>query len=261
MSELSSFCFSLTIIALPLVVDVDKYRPQIVQAANEHLNGKLELGKLSLSLWGQVRVEIAGLNLSDASGKSVLGVKDAYFHLPLFPLLTGSPSLVLVMKSPSVTVIKDKAGKINLMALVKPSAPAQPGTPSAAPGAAQPSAPPGATAVALPGIATRARLGLEMQNASVAYADETTGLQSQINDFNVDARERLALARRQPCTSGPISIRRWPRRSRSRVHSISAVRRRRSWPTASSTSSRLSRIWISTSSTSPRPRHFTRPRE
>ena len=36
------------VLIVPLVVDVDKYRPQIVDAANQHLNGKLELGKLSL---------------------------------------------------------------------------------------------------------------------------------------------------------------------------------------------------------------------
>src|SRR3954469_23274715 len=80
-------------IAVPLFVDVDKYRPQIVGKANEYLNGKLELGKLSLSLWGQVKVGIDGLKITDAKGTQVMGVKDAFFHMPFSSILTGSPSL------------------------------------------------------------------------------------------------------------------------------------------------------------------------
>jgi len=66
-------------IAIPFFVDVDKYRPQIVSKANEYLNGKLEVGKLSLSLWGQIKVKIDGLSLSDPKGTKVFGVQDAFF--------------------------------------------------------------------------------------------------------------------------------------------------------------------------------------
>jgi ribosomal protein L14 len=65
------------IIVIPLVVDVDKYRPQIIQKANEQINGKLELGKLSLSLWGKIRIQAAGLKLADSQGRTVVSVKDA----------------------------------------------------------------------------------------------------------------------------------------------------------------------------------------
>ena len=51
----------LAIIVIPFVVDVDKYRPQIVSAVNEQINGKLELGQLKFSLWGQIRVEVGGV--------------------------------------------------------------------------------------------------------------------------------------------------------------------------------------------------------
>ena len=49
--------FSATALLLPLFINVDKYRPQIVEMANQKINGTLEVGKLSLSLWGQVRIE------------------------------------------------------------------------------------------------------------------------------------------------------------------------------------------------------------
>src|SRR3954452_12995285 len=88
------------IIAIPFFVEVDKYRPQIVSKANEYINGKLDIGKLSLSLWGQVKVRIDGLSLKDTSGQEVFGVKDAYFHIPFPSLLGGSPDLILVADKP-----------------------------------------------------------------------------------------------------------------------------------------------------------------
>src|SRR3954463_10405308 len=96
------------IIAIPFFVDVDKYRPQIVSKANEYLNGKLEIGKLSLSLWGQVKVRIDGLSLKDNSGQEVFGVKDAFFHIPFTSILGGAPDIILVAEKPTVLAIKDK---------------------------------------------------------------------------------------------------------------------------------------------------------
>ncbi|MGE0613996.1 MAG: hypothetical protein AB7P04_00005, partial [Bacteriovoracia bacterium] len=61
-------------VIIPLVVDVDKYRPQIVAIANEKINGKLEMGKLTLSLWGQILVRIDKLSLADAKGQKVVTV-------------------------------------------------------------------------------------------------------------------------------------------------------------------------------------------
>src|SRR5262245_18207486 len=90
------------VVSIPLFVDVDKYRLQIVDKANEYINGKLELGKLSLSLWGKVKVKIDGLSISDPSGQKVFGVQDAYFYVPFTSLLSGSPELILKAEAPMI---------------------------------------------------------------------------------------------------------------------------------------------------------------
>ena len=181
------------LVVIPLVVDVDKYRPEIVNAANEHLYGKLELGKLQLSLWGQIRVEVAGVSVSDAAGRKILSVKDAYFHVPFSSLFAGAPLLTFKMDHPEIIVIKDKTGKMNLMTLARPSAtsPAAPGTPGGAPGGA---AVPAAKPLEIPGLALRARLGIEMLSALVTYKDATTQLSTQIRDLNLVIRD-LSLSR------------------------------------------------------------------
>ncbi|MBY0470094.1 AsmA family protein [bacterium] len=200
-------------IAIPLVVDVDKYRPQIVKAANDQINGKLELGKLSLSLWGQVRVDIAGLNLTDSKNHKLVSVQNAFFHVPLFPILTGSPVVTLKLMKPEVNVISDSSGKLNLMSLTKTGTTVLPPAPSAtqgqaaAPSAAAPAtkptaaAAPSATSMALPAIATQARIGFEMRDATVVYKDVATKLESKIDQFNLVIKD-LSLSR-------PMTLKMW----------------------------------------------------
>jgi AsmA protein len=179
------------IVVIPLVVDVDKYRPQVVEAVNDQIHGKLELGKLSLSLWGQIRIEVAGVKLLDTKGEPVISVNDAYFYLPFGSVLSGSPILDFKMIQPQILVVKHKDGKLNVMALMKEkprAAAAAPGQPATSAPAA-PSKP-----MDLPPMVTRARLGVEMQNALITYKDEGTGLDTKIKDFNVVLKD-ISLSR------------------------------------------------------------------
>ncbi len=174
--------------ALPFVVDVNKYRPQIVAAANEHLNGKLELGALKLSFWGRVKVDIDGLSIADAHGKRVLSVKDAAVNVPLLPLLIGAPSLSLLLNEPELNVVKGQDGKLNLMTLVKSEAGPQgaPGAPSA-PG--QKAAVATGDGVALPAIVLRSRFTLLMDHAKVSYRDAVAGASYDVKDLSFHLRD------------------------------------------------------------------------
>ena len=165
--------FVIAAIVVPMVVDVDKYRPQIVEAANQQLNGSLQLGKLSLSLWGQIRIEVAGVKLEDSAGHEILSVQDAYFHLPFTSVLAGRPTLTFKMKEPTINVVKNKAGKLNVMALMKPSAPRTQAATSSP------------TSLKLPAIVAAARLGVDFSNASISYKDETSGLKSHLENLNL----------------------------------------------------------------------------
>jgi uncharacterized protein involved in outer membrane biogenesis len=188
-------------VIIPLVVDVDKYRPQIIEVANQKLNGHLTLGHLKLSLWGQVRIEVDGLTVEDSRGTSVVGVKSAYFHLPFLSLLSGSPVVDLMMDHPTLNIVKYRGGKMNVMTLMKGSEtasasqsalptqtthnpqtppPGQVAPPATAPVAATPSQP-----VAIPAIAANTRIGFELRNALVNYKDETTGMTTEMKDLNV----------------------------------------------------------------------------
>jgi hypothetical protein len=185
-SFLGLFGFLLLLaVLIPVFVDVDKFRPQIVGIANETIRGKLSLGKLSLSLWGQVKVKVDGFELLDAEGQKVVSASDVDFRMPFSSLLIGSPSLTFVMKQPQLFVVKSKKG-LNVLSLVKS---AEEKKASVAPTA--PSSPPPAWAVAM---IARARLGVVLSDAVLAYTDKLTDLQSKVDALQVRVKD-LSLGR------------------------------------------------------------------
>jgi len=198
-----AFLLLAAVIIIPLVVDVDQYRPEIVKLANEHINGKLEIGKLKLSLWGQIRVEVDGLKLSDKKGARLVSVDDAYFHLPFTSLFSGSPVLTFKMIEPTVIAIKDKNGKLNLMGIAKKSAKPSPGAAKKKQVAKKKVEKKSGAAetIALPALATNARMGIEFRDANLTYKDLGTGLVNEIKNLNVVVKD-ISLTR-------PMSLKVW----------------------------------------------------
>ena len=178
----------IAIVTIPMFVDVDKYRPQIVAAANQQLNGTLELGKLSLSLWGKIHVGVDGLKVSDGDKKEVLSVKDASFDMPYLSVLEGAPLVTVSLKQPDITVTKDKDGKLNVMTLAKVTAKDVPATP----GTAATPAPVKAASdgkIELPSIAVNAHFGISIENAKLTYKDQVMALSNTIDNLNLRVKD------------------------------------------------------------------------
>jgi AsmA protein len=180
------------IIIIPLVVDVDQYRPKIVDAVNQKINGKLTLGHLTLKLWGRIQINVAGMELVDSRGHKVVGVKDAFFHLPYTSILGGSPSLTLRMDSPEIHVVKEANGKMNVMGLMKEGALDKEAAPSPT-GSAAPAEKSGKTT--LPSIVTNARIGIDLRNALLNYHDEVAHSNTTTKNLNFRVKD-LSLSRK-----------------------------------------------------------------
>jgi uncharacterized protein involved in outer membrane biogenesis len=177
--------FLVLILTIPFFVNVDHYRPEIVKAVNEKINGELELGKLSLSLWGRVHVGVDGLKLKDSSKAQVIAVKDAAFDLPYWSILSGSPLITFVMKEPEITVVKDKAGKLNVMSLMKTQAPAT----TVSGGAGSSPSTPTSTPVQLPSLVLNAHFGMFIINAKMVYQDAALALKNTVERLNVRLKD------------------------------------------------------------------------
>lgn len=129
------------IIAIPFFVSVDQYRPQIQAEANKRLNGKLELGKLSLSLWGKIKVHADSIRVTvNGFPQPLLDTKQFHMEVPIWSLISGSPQVVAVLDDPKIDVVKELDGRTNVLELMKPTVP--PGCATAlAPAPAAPAAP------------------------------------------------------------------------------------------------------------------------
>ena len=173
------------ILTIPFFVNVDRFRPEILKAVNEKINGELELGKLSLSLWGRVHVGVDGVKVKDSNRAQILAVKDAAFDMPYLSVLSGSPLITFVVKDPEITVVKDKSGKMNVMSLMKAQSAAVPAAgvgAQSSPAAASPQ-------VQLPALVLNAHFGMSIVNAKLVYQDAALALTNTVDRLNVRVKD------------------------------------------------------------------------
>ena len=155
------------LVITPTLIDVDQYRPFLVKTANQYLNGHLSVGKLSLSLWGQIRIQINGIQLTDLNGKTILQVQDAYFHMPIKPILEGSPRLSLKLEKPELFFTKTNGGQINLFSVIKLKAKQKP------------------EPIVLPAVIAQSELDIDILHASLNTQDEKNSLNTPIKDLSL----------------------------------------------------------------------------
>jgi uncharacterized protein involved in outer membrane biogenesis len=113
------FAFIVAIVSIPLFVDVDQYRPVIVAQANQRINGKLELGKLKLSLWGSIKIHADSIKLTvNGFANPLVDTQQFHLEIPYLSLLS-SPQVIAVLDQPKISIVKELNGKMNAMELMK----------------------------------------------------------------------------------------------------------------------------------------------
>lgn len=186
--------FLLAALLVPFLVDVDKFRPEIVKAVNANINGEFRLGKLSLSVLGGLKVKAESLFLKGPRDENaVLETNSAYLEIPFTSLLAFSPRVIVVIDGPKLEVVQRANGKLNLDDLIKPAAkPAIPAEGAEAEAAAAEAAAPAKAeaksageAPAIPAFVAAASLGLEINQAKVTYINQATKQRVVIDGLEV----------------------------------------------------------------------------
>ena len=131
------------IVALPFLIDLNKYQDRYRPLIEEALNRKVELKDIRLTIWPRIGARIGGFIVQDdpafragpfASLSSLdVGVK-------LLPLLGGQVDVEeITLRDPVITVLKNAQGQLNVSTLgakpqvsaPKPDVPGQPAEQSA----------------------------------------------------------------------------------------------------------------------------------
>ena len=180
------FAFLVAVISAPFFVDVDKYRPEIVRTVNEKINGKIELGKLSLSLWGAVKVGAESIHVKvNGFDKPLLDAKEFRIEIPYLSFLTG-PQVIAVAKNPKIIVERAASGVLNIQALSKAEKSAQNSSiPSAG---REVAAEKGGSDAAIPAVLLTSSLGLSIENGDVDYLDRQNGDSYQFVGLMLEGR-------------------------------------------------------------------------
>jgi AsmA protein len=195
----------LVVIITPMVVDVQKYKPQIESKVSEITGRPFTLGgDLDLSVFPWVGVALSDIHLGNPEGfdqKDLLSVKTFEVRVKLLPLLSKDIQVKrFVVDSPRIILEKRKDGKTNWEGLGKSSekGPAKEETKESTPTEGLP-------------IKALAVDEFAITNGLVTYIDQTNGTRRELSDFNlrlqdVSMEDPIRLALSANLDDQPISV-------------------------------------------------------
>jgi AsmA protein len=124
------------ILALPFLIDLNKYQDQYKPLIEDALNRKVQLQDIRLTIWPRIGARVAGVTVLDdpAFGSSPFtSLTSLNVGVKLMPLLSGKVEVEeMTLRDPVITVIKNKSGVLNVSTIGRTGV-ALPKTPSRAP--------------------------------------------------------------------------------------------------------------------------------
>jgi AsmA protein len=124
------------ILALPFLIDLNKYQDQYKPLIEDALNRKVQLQDIRLTIWPRIGARVAGFTVLDdpAFGSSPLtSLTSLDIGVKLMPLLSGKVEVEeITLRNPVITVVKNKNGVLNVSTIGRTGV-ELPKTPSRAP--------------------------------------------------------------------------------------------------------------------------------
>lgn len=125
-----------SILALPFLIDLNRYQDQYKPLIEDALNRKVQLQDIRLTIWPRIGARVAGFTVLDdpAFGSSAFAsLASLDIGVKLIPLLSGQVEVEeIALRDPVITVIKNKNGVLNVSTIGRTGV-AAPKTPSRAP--------------------------------------------------------------------------------------------------------------------------------
>jgi AsmA protein len=124
------------ILALPFLIDLNKYQDQYKPLIEGALNRKVQLQNIRLTIWPRIGARVAGFTVLDdpTFGSSpFISLTSLDVGVKLMPLLSGKVEVEdITLRNPIITVIKNKNGVLNVSTIGRTGV-ELPKTPSRAP--------------------------------------------------------------------------------------------------------------------------------
>src|ERR1043165_6864802 len=124
------------ILALPFLIDLNKYQDRYKPLIEDALNRKVQLQDIRLTMWPRIGARVAGFTVLDdpAFGSSPFtSLRSLDVGVKLMPLLSGKVEVEdITLHDPVIAIIKNKNGILNVSTVGRTGV-ALPTTPSRAP--------------------------------------------------------------------------------------------------------------------------------
>ena len=124
------------ILALPFLIDLNKYQDQYKPLIEDALNRKVQLQGIRLTIWPRIGARVAGFVVLDDpafGSSSFTSLTSLDIGVKLMPLLSGKVEVEdITLRNPVITVIKNKSGVLNVSTIGRTGV-TLPHTPSRAP--------------------------------------------------------------------------------------------------------------------------------
>lgn len=124
------------ILALPFLIDLNKYQDQYKPLIEDALNRKVQLQDIRLTIWPRIGAQVAGFVVLDdpAFGSSPFtSLTSLDIGVKFMPLLSGKVEVeAITLRNPVITIIKNKSGVLNVSTIGRTGI-TLPHTPSRAP--------------------------------------------------------------------------------------------------------------------------------
>lgn len=124
------------IVALPFLIDLNKYQDQYKPLIEDALNRKVQLQDIRLTIWPRIGARVAGVTVQDdpAFGSSPFTTLTSLdVGVKLMPLLSGKVEVEdITLRDPAIILIKNKSGVLNVSTIGRTGV-ELPKTPSRAP--------------------------------------------------------------------------------------------------------------------------------
>lgn len=124
------------ILALPFLIDLNKYQDQYKPLIEDALNRKVQLQSIRLTIWPRIGARVDGFVVLDDpafGSSSFTSLTSLDIGVKLVPLLSGKVEVEdITLRNPVITVIKNKQGVLNISTIGRTGV-TLPHTPSRAP--------------------------------------------------------------------------------------------------------------------------------
>ena len=183
---------ALAAVIIPLIVDIDQYREELLAVANEQIEGELSIDQLGLSLWGRVEIDIQGTSVTLPNGERLIQVERSYLVIPFSDIFAGKPQVTFELKEPRIHIQRDATGRLNALDLV-PSTSSEAASSDQTSATKSPDSSRGSSvdpeSNPLAAILLAAQIDVSIEDAHLHFQDAGLALNQKLKGFNLELKD------------------------------------------------------------------------